>query len=397
MPTPFFSIAIPTKGRSFIVGDAIESVLRQNFPDFEVIVADNDDGNVTHEVVSRFKDPRVRYHRTGGLCMPDNWESAGRQAQGEYLLMLEDKQALHGGALERLHALIEKHQPDTLKWKADTLNDITNLTWVEEPGGTGEVRFMPSNEVLRTFLSATRQDTWQVFPIAHMSAFSRKLRKAMLDSPVGRICPPANPSDGAGILAMTYGPGVFLIDSSLVAMSRKHSAGASFEQKTALGKQFMTEIGGPSRLWSHTPIQAPISAAMVINDYVELRNAIGAPLEDFPPDWVNYYVESWRNVVGLENDGVNMTDEYEAIDAALSKETPEMQKQVWAAIEQREGPPAKSRRKNRIKAFRRRTGLLALEHNWKLFLRRLAGRRHINRFHRPLEYVIWVDQQASRA
>jgi hypothetical protein len=147
MKTPFFSIAIPTKGRSFIIGDAIESVLRQNFPDFEIIIADNDDSDATCEVVSRFKDPRVRYHRTGGLCMPDNWESACAPAQGEYLTLLEDKQVLHGGALERLHALIEKHQPDTIKWKADTLNDITSLTWVEEVGGSGDVRFPQTPEI----------------------------------------------------------------------------------------------------------------------------------------------------------------------------------------------------------------------------------------------------------
>jgi len=37
MTTPFFSIGIPTKGRSFLVGGAIESALRQTFPDLEVI------------------------------------------------------------------------------------------------------------------------------------------------------------------------------------------------------------------------------------------------------------------------------------------------------------------------------------------------------------------------
>src|ERR1700722_19431393 len=339
MATPFFSIAIPTKGRSFIVGDAIESVLRQKFTDFEIVISDNDDGDATRAVVSRFKDPRVRYHRTGNLNMPDNWESAATLARGEYLLLLEDKQALHGGALERLHAVIEKHQVDTLRWKADTLNDISRQTWIEENPGSGATRFVESKEVLRTFVSGSRQEAWHVLPLGHYSAFSRKLRKAMLAGPVGRLCPPTNPADSIAILSMVYGPGVLLIDSPLVAMSRKHSAGASFEQKTKLGKQFMNELGGPSRLWTHTPIQAPIIPTMVFNDYVELWNAIGEPLKEFPPDWVNYYVESWRAVVGLENDGVDEAEEFAAFHAALLKETPEMQKKVWAAIEEREGPP----------------------------------------------------------
>ena len=396
MNTPFFSITIPTKGRSFIVGDAIQSVLRQDFPDFEIIIADNDDGDATREVVAAFKDPRVHYHRTGGLSMPDNWEAACAPARGEYLLLLEDKQCLHAGALQRIHALIEKHQPDTLRWKADTLNDISRQTWVEEASCSGGVRFVLSKDVLHTFLSGSRQDVWPILPLAHYSGFSRKLRKSILAGPMGRLCPPVNPADCFAILSMAYGPGVLLVDASFVAMSRKHSTGASFEWKSALGDQFMNDLGGPSRLWTCTPIQSPIANAMVFNDYQEIRNAIGEPLKAFPLDWPNYYVEAWRNIVGQENEGVDETEQFAAFYAALAKETPDMQKKIWAAIEAREGSPEKSRRKNRLKSIRRRTGLLALELNWKLFLRRLAGRRHMNKFRRPLDYVIWAEQNISR-
>ena len=84
MSTPFFSIVIPTKGRGFLVGGAIESVLRQSHPDFEVVVVDNDDADATAKAVGQFKDPRLRHHRTGGLSMPDNWEAACAQGRGEY-------------------------------------------------------------------------------------------------------------------------------------------------------------------------------------------------------------------------------------------------------------------------------------------------------------------------
>jgi Glycosyl transferase family 2 len=396
MGTPFFSIAIPTKGRSFIVGDAIQSVLRQTFADFEVIIADNDDGDATRAVVSSFKDPRVRYHRTGGLSMPDNWEAACSQVRGEYLLLLEDKQALHGKTLERIHSLIEKHHPPCLKWKADTLDDTTKNTWMDEINGTNQTRFISSAEILRIYLSGTRNDIWDAFPIGHLSAFSRTLRKSILAGPVGRLCPPVSPDYTIGTQALAYGEGVLQVDTALVAMSRKHSNGGSVERKTALGRQFMAELGGANRLWSRTPIQAPIVPALLFNDYVELHEAIGDRLKDFPPDWVNYYVESWRTIVGLENDGVLMEYEFSAFHSALNAEPAEMQQKVWQAIEQREGSPAKSRSKNRNKALRRQMGFVALEHKWKLLIRRLTGRRHINKFQRPLEYVIWADQHASR-
>ena len=136
---------------------------------------------------------------------------------------------------------------------------------------------------------------------------------------------------------------------------------------------------------------------MIYNDYLELRDVIGGRLREFPIDWVNYYVEAWRSVLGLDNDGVPVKDEFAAFHLALSKETPEMQEKVWSAIEAREGPPAASLGRNRRKALRRRTGLLAIEQGWKLFSRRLTGRRHVGRFRNPLEFVVWAENHGRRA
>jgi hypothetical protein len=328
--------------------------------------------------------------------MPDNWERACAEARGEYLLLVEDKQALHSWALEHLHGLIEKQQPPCLKWQSDTLDDTTGSTWVEEAGGTGEARFLASTEVLGMFLGGTGSDAWCYLPVGHLSAFSRKLRQKILAGPMGKLCPAVCPDYTLGIQSMAFGEGVLWLDKALVAMSRRHSNGRSVTRKTALGKQFMAELGGPSRLWSRTPIQAPIIPALLFNDYLELQATIGGRLAEFPVNWVNFYVESWRSILGLDNDGVPVTAEFAAFHAALSKETPGMQKQVWEAIEKREGPVEKSLQKNRRKALRRRTGLLALERGWKLFTRRLSGRKHINQFRNPLEFVIWADEQRQR-
>lgn len=396
MSIPFFSVVIPTKNRSFIVGDAVQSVLRQTFTDFEVVVVDNDDGDATTRAVSQFKDPRLRIHRTGGLSMPDNWEAACAQARGEYLLIIEDKQALRRGALSHIQQLIQKHQPACLKWQADTLDDTTKVTWVEKAKPAGGTRFIPAGEILRTFLSADMGESWCFLPVGHLSAFSRSLRNSILSGPAKRLCPPVSPDYTLGIQSMAFCDGVLFVDEALVAMSRRHSNGRSLAQKTALGQTFMKEIGGADLLWSRSPIQAPIIPASLFNDYLELQAVIGGRLQEFPLDWINYYVESWRSLIGLDNAGIEMTGEFGAFYNALAKEPMDRQKQVWAAIEKREGAPARSLRKNRIKKFRRRTGLLALEREWKLLCNRLTGRRHIGKFSRPLDFVIWADEQALR-
>ena len=396
MKTPFFSVVIPTKGRSFIVGDAVQSVLRQTFPDFEVVVVDNDDGDATAKVLGQFKDPRFRHHRTGGLPMPENWETACTQGKGEFLLLLEDKQALHSCALEHLYKLIEKHQPPCIRWRADIFDDTTDTTWVEEAGGSGEAHFRMSEDVLRTYVSGTTDAGWKILPVGHWSAFSRKLCDAVRAGPTGRLCPPVSPDYTIAIQAMAFGDGVLCVDRALAVTSRRHSNGRSVAQKTALGKQFMAELGGASRLWSRTPIQAPIISSSLYNDYLELREIIGGRLNEFPPDWVNYYVESWRSILGLDYQGIPAADDFAAFHAALAKETPEMQKRVWTAIEEREAPPEVSLRKNRRKALRRRIGLLALETRWKLLTRRVTGRKHVGKFRNSLEFAIWADKHRVR-
>ena len=396
MKTPFFSIVIPTKNRSFIIGDAVRSVLRQSFPDFEVVVVDNDDTDATARALQEFEDPRLRHHRTGGLAMADNWETACAQGRGEFLLLLKDKQALHGRTLERLHELAEKNQPSCFKWQADVLDDTTNTTWVEEAGGSGAAQFLTSEQVLRTFLTSTVSDGWRYLPVGHLSAFSRKLRAAILSGPMRRLCPPVSPDYTIGMQALAFGDGVLWVDAALVAISRRHSNGRNCALKNASSRQFMAEIGGESRVWSRTPIHASIIPSSIYNDYLEVQATVGGRLKQFPIDWSNYYVESWRSVIGQDNDGIPMATEMEAFHAALSKEPIEVQQRVWTAIEKREGPPSKSLRKNRVKAFRRRTGLLALEQGWKYFTRRLTGRRHIGKFRRPLDFVMWADENRSR-
>ena len=115
MSIPFFSVVLPTKNRSFLVGHAIRSVLQQSFPDFELIVVDNDDTDATRKVVETFKDPRLRYLRTGGFSMPDNWEHGSSASRGEYLLVIEDKQMLKPSTLARVLSEISRHKPEVVR------------------------------------------------------------------------------------------------------------------------------------------------------------------------------------------------------------------------------------------------------------------------------------------
>ena len=61
---PFISVVIPTRNRAHLLRYALQSVVTQDWDDFEIIVSDNDSSDNTRQVVERYADKRIRYVRT---------------------------------------------------------------------------------------------------------------------------------------------------------------------------------------------------------------------------------------------------------------------------------------------------------------------------------------------
>lgn len=57
----FFSIVVPTYNRGNLIVSTIQSILNQNFTNFELIIVDDGSTDNTGEVVAKFTDPRVKY------------------------------------------------------------------------------------------------------------------------------------------------------------------------------------------------------------------------------------------------------------------------------------------------------------------------------------------------
>ncbi len=62
MSVPFFSIIIPTYNRASLVSRTIDSLLKQSFKEYEIIVVDDGGSDNTKEVVEGFNDPRIKYY-----------------------------------------------------------------------------------------------------------------------------------------------------------------------------------------------------------------------------------------------------------------------------------------------------------------------------------------------
>ena len=114
---PRFSIVIPTRQRHQTLGYAIQSVLFQNYPDFEVVVMDNCSSPETWDVVKQFRSPRLRYERSPRvLPMNENWEAGLELAQGEYVFFMGDDDAVMPDGLQLAAAILERARLDVLSW-----------------------------------------------------------------------------------------------------------------------------------------------------------------------------------------------------------------------------------------------------------------------------------------
>ena len=110
MKNPYFSILIPTKNRSQLLENAVHSVLNQDFSDLEIIVSDNDDGvSKSGSVIEKFSDARIKYKRTGGLSMVENWQVALEMASGKNVIqVIKLKDGLDSDTAKKINKAIKE-------------------------------------------------------------------------------------------------------------------------------------------------------------------------------------------------------------------------------------------------------------------------------------------------
>ena len=106
---PTFSVIIPTYNRSSYLKLTLESVSRQTFTDYEIIVVDDGSTDDTPAYLSQLNE------RVTVIRQPNSGPGAARNrgaenARGEYLAFLDSDDLWFPWTLETVAALIEKHE-----------------------------------------------------------------------------------------------------------------------------------------------------------------------------------------------------------------------------------------------------------------------------------------------
>jgi glycosyltransferase involved in cell wall biosynthesis len=91
MNNPRVTVCIPAYNCAAFLSEAIESVLCQNFTDFELLIMDDASSDSTREIISRYagRDSRItaRYHPKN-LGMVEHWNTCLGAVRGEYVRFL---------------------------------------------------------------------------------------------------------------------------------------------------------------------------------------------------------------------------------------------------------------------------------------------------------------------
>lgn len=101
-----FSILLPAYKSSTIIGETIDSILKQTFKDFELIIIDDKSPDNTFSVLEKYaaKDKRIRlFSNKKNLGYAGNLQRCFDQAKGDFIFLMGNDDILTPIALERTY------------------------------------------------------------------------------------------------------------------------------------------------------------------------------------------------------------------------------------------------------------------------------------------------------
>lgn len=146
--TPPVSVVIPAYNRAATIGTAIESVLRQTWEDFELVVVDDGSTDGTLEAARRITDPRLRV-----VAAPRNLGAAGArnlgvaEARGTWIAFQDSDDEWLPEKLAKQMARLATPAPGRADWGACYCGLLTVGGLDARPGERTRLRYLPDPSV----------------------------------------------------------------------------------------------------------------------------------------------------------------------------------------------------------------------------------------------------------
>ncbi len=106
---PLFSIVIPTYNRALLLAKAVESIKKQTFKDWEVIIIDDGSTDNTAEVIKPYVTENIRYIYQENAERSIARNHGVAESRGRYICFLDSDDWFLSDHLEKLYQSIEEH------------------------------------------------------------------------------------------------------------------------------------------------------------------------------------------------------------------------------------------------------------------------------------------------
>ena len=110
---PAVSVIVPNYNHARFLAERVESILRQTYQDFELILLDDCSQDDSRGVLERYgSDPRVRleFNEANSGSPFKQWAKGVRMSQGKYVWVAESDDYADARLLERLVAALESDE-----------------------------------------------------------------------------------------------------------------------------------------------------------------------------------------------------------------------------------------------------------------------------------------------
>ena len=157
MTQPFFSILVPVYNAREYLDECLESLTKQSFPDYEVVLVDDGStdgsGCMCDTWQARFPE-RIRVFHQENQGVTRSRGRLFREARGRFLVSADADDVLHRDALRILHDSIARSDADMVLFRASKNRDFSTPI-CELPFRDGQLLSISASEELRRLLGST--------------------------------------------------------------------------------------------------------------------------------------------------------------------------------------------------------------------------------------------------
>jgi len=107
---PKVSIILPTYNRASLIMETIDSIRRQTFTNWELIIVDDGSDDNTEEIISQINDARIKFHKAGRIGISGKIKNIGLQkATGELIAFIDSDDLWAPSKMEKQIAALQQY------------------------------------------------------------------------------------------------------------------------------------------------------------------------------------------------------------------------------------------------------------------------------------------------